>query len=115
MADLRRATLRGANPSRAIIGWTVFGFTDLEDVDGFSSVTHEGPSFIGLESIESIYRSRGKFPKLLRGAGLPEKFIELIPSILVQPNQFYSCFISYSHADKIFARGLHEAKARRAG
>ncbi|HZG54291.1 MAG TPA: toll/interleukin-1 receptor domain-containing protein [Pyrinomonadaceae bacterium] len=26
-----------------------------------------------------------------------------------QPIQFYSCFISYSHADKLFARRLHDA------
>ncbi|HLL77008.1 MAG TPA: toll/interleukin-1 receptor domain-containing protein [Pyrinomonadaceae bacterium] len=27
----------------------------------------------------------------------------------MQPIQFYSCFISYSHADKSFARRLHDA------
>ena len=27
----------------------------------------------------------------------------------MQPIQFYSCFISYSHADKAFARRLHDA------
>ena len=29
-------------------------------------------------------------------------------SLLNQPIQFYSCFISYNHADKTFARRLHD-------
>jgi len=29
-------------------------------------------------------------------------------SLVVSPIEFYSCFISYSHEDKLFARRLHE-------
>jgi hypothetical protein len=31
-----------------------------------------------------------------------------MPSLTAQAIQFYSCFISYSHADKAFARRLHD-------
>ena len=40
----------------------------------------------------------------LRGCGLPDKLIEYLPSLLNEAIQFYSCFISYSHEDKAFAR-----------
>ena len=39
--------------------------------------------------------------------GLPDTFIDYIPSLFNQPIQFYSCFISYSHQDEAFAKRLH--------
>ena len=95
MADLRQAELQGADITRATIGWTIFVFADLGDVDGFSSVNHEGPSFLGIESIESIYRSR---------RNLPNKFL---PFLLSKPIHMYSCFISYSTKDRDFAERFH--------
>ncbi len=43
----------------------------------------------------------------LRGCGVPEQFITYAKSLVASPIEFYSCFISYSHADKSFARRLH--------
>lgn len=43
----------------------------------------------------------------LRGCGLPETLIEYLPSLLNQPIQFYSCFISYSTKDQDFADRLY--------
>ena len=43
----------------------------------------------------------------LRGVGLPDTLIEYLPSLLNQPIQFYSCFISYSAKDQEFAERLH--------
>ena len=40
--------------------------------------------------------------------GVPENFIQYIPSLVANPIEFYSCFISYSHEDKLFARRLHD-------
>ena len=42
----------------------------------------------------------------LRGVGLPDNLIDYLPSLLNQPIQFYSCFISYSK-DQEFADRLH--------
>jgi hypothetical protein len=39
--------------------------------------------------------------------GLPDNLIEYLPSLLGRAIEFYSCFISYSHEDKVFARRLH--------
>ena len=43
----------------------------------------------------------------LRGVGLPDNLIDYLPSLLNQPIQFYSCFISYSAKDQEFAERLH--------
>ncbi|MGH7842531.1 MAG: toll/interleukin-1 receptor domain-containing protein [Candidatus Binataceae bacterium] len=43
----------------------------------------------------------------LRGCGLPDEYIEYLPSLFNQAVQFYSCFISYSTRDQAFATRLH--------
>jgi TIR domain len=43
----------------------------------------------------------------LRGVGLPDNLIEYLPSLLNQPIQMHSCFISYSSKDHDFAEQLH--------
>ena len=108
-ANLSEAELIDADISAAIIGRTIFDGNDLSSVKGLDTLTHVGPSII---SINTIYRSDGNISdEFLRGAGVPEDFITHMPSLVVgaQPIQFYSCFISYSHADKPFARRLHDA------
>ncbi len=39
---------------------------------------------------------------------MPETLITFLPSMMEDAIQFYSCFISYSHADKDFAKRLHD-------
>ena len=104
-ADLRLADLFGANFSGATIGYTSFGDTDLSDVKGLETVRHDGPSMIG---IDTIYRSHGNIPPIfLRGAGVPENFIEYMRSLTGKALEFYSCFISYSTKDQKFADRLY--------
>ena len=43
----------------------------------------------------------------LRRAGIPEDFIEYMPSLAHKPFEFYSCFISYSSKDQAFADRLY--------
>jgi uncharacterized protein YjbI with pentapeptide repeats len=111
-ASLSSTNLTGAKLSRAdfdlaIIGFTTFGNNDLSSVKGLNNVTHFGPSTIG---VDTLYKSHGMIPEVfLRGAGLPESFITYFASLIAQPIEFYSCFISYSHADKSFAHRLHDA------
>jgi hypothetical protein len=105
-ANLSGAILDGATLDRAKVGWTVLGIIDLSKVQGLESVTHYGPSIIG---IDTLYRSQGQIPEVfLRGAGVPEDFIPYIRSLVGRPFEFYSCFISYNHTDKSFARRLHD-------
>jgi uncharacterized protein YjbI with pentapeptide repeats len=104
-ADLSGANLVGADLSRASVSDTIFRGNDLSDVKGLETVRHDGPSMIG---IDTIYRSHGKIPpKFLRGAGVPENFIEYMGSLAGKALEFYSCFISYSTKDQEFADRLH--------
>ena len=105
-ANLSQANLIGADFREARLGLTILGNVDLSEVQGLETVEHAAPSTIG---IDTIYRSRGNIPEVfLRGAGVPEVFIEYIRSLVANPIEFYSCFISYSHEDKAFARRLHD-------
>ncbi len=115
-ADLRGASLTDARLFRANLtaadlryvraAWTEFGNLDLSVAKGLDSVIHVGPSDI---SVSTLYKSGGKIPDVfLRGCGVPEDFIDFTRPLLGKAIEFYSCFISYSHADKSFARRLHD-------
>ncbi len=109
-ARLRWAKLSGANLNEtdfdeAVIGHTTFGDNDLSRVSELETVVHLGPSTIG---IDTIYRSKGKIPEaFLRGAGVPDNFIEYMHSLTGQALEYYSCFISYSTKDQNFADRLY--------
>src|SRR5260370_21598630 len=109
-AYLLLATLRGPDLSEANLSNCAMWFTSVSDIDlsgvkGLETVRHEGPSSIG---IDTIYRSKGKIPEVfLRGAGVPDDFITHMKSLVENPIEFYSCFISYSAKDKEFAERLY--------
>jgi len=110
--DLGRVNFGGANLCDSDFGgatarWTIFANVDLSAAKGLETMVHDGPSTVG---IDTIYLSKGKIPEVfLRGCGVPEQVIELARSIGRNPIEFYSCFISYAHEDKLFARRLHDA------
>jgi TIR domain/Pentapeptide repeats (8 copies) len=101
---LCRAKLTDANLTEARLHRTVFASTVLTKVKGLEKCHHVGPSSIDLQTLE---RS-GPLPNaFLRGMGLPDNFIDYLPSLLNEAIQHYSCFISYSTKDKGFAESLH--------
>ncbi len=105
MSNLTGADLAEADLSRSVAGWTAFTDVDLSRTKGLETVEHMGPSTIG---IDTIYNSKGQIPELfLRGAGVPDTFITYIRSLVGQPIEFHSCFISYSSRDDEFAQRLH--------
>ena len=105
-ANLSDADLSDADLSGARVGNTIFGNTDLSQANSLESVTHYGPSTIG---VDTLFRSNGKIPEIfLRGCGLRDEFIAYVPSFVGSAFEFYSCFISYNHEDKQFARQLHD-------
>jgi hypothetical protein len=104
-ADLSYADLHGADLKEASVGYTSFGDVDLSVVKNLETVQHEGPSTIG---IDTIYRSQGRIPEaFLKGAGVPDSFIDYMRSLVGSPIDYYSCFISYSSKDDAFARRLY--------
>lgn len=120
-ADLRRANLSGASLNAAVLRGSaltdtdfteaIFDATVLADVDlshpkGLETTHHRGPSHI---SADTLFRSQGKIPEVfLRGCGVPEALITYLPSMIGKAIEYYSCFISYSHAQKDFARRLDD-------
>jgi uncharacterized protein YjbI with pentapeptide repeats len=106
-AIFSRAHFYDTDLSNAKLWLTTFGDNDLSTVKGLETVIHEGPSIIG---IETLFNSGGKIPDVfLRGAGVPETLITQLPALIasIQPIQFHSCFISYSHQDEEFSQRLH--------
>jgi hypothetical protein len=103
-SDFLGANLATASLHGAILSETVLADTLLAAVRGLTYCEHLGPSVID-------YRTLQRSPELpvvfLRGCGLPETLIDYLPSLLNPVLQYYSCFISYSHQDKSFARRLH--------
>jgi uncharacterized protein YjbI with pentapeptide repeats len=104
-ANLSGAELTGADLSDVRFFQTVLAFNDLSQVIGLESVIHRGPTAIG---IETFFKSKGLIPEVfLRGAGVPDIFLQYAASLAGVPFEFYSCFISYSSKDEALAKRLH--------
>jgi hypothetical protein len=114
-ADFRNARLSSVNFSESSLDATdfqdanfafvVFASVDLSESVGLQTVTHGAPSTLG---IDTLYFSKARIPEIfLRGCGVPEDFIVFARSLLSNPIEYYSCFISYSGKDQEFAERLH--------
>ena len=103
-ANLNRTDLRGANFSDAYLSDTIFSNTVLTDAKGLENCRHITSSIIDHRTLQQSSPLPLTF---LRGCGLPEMLIDYLPSLLNQPIQYYSCFISYSHRDEAFAQRLY--------
>ena len=106
-ADLSDANLTDANLGDCRCSRTIFANLDLFEVRGLDSTKHLGPSTVGNDT---LFRSKGKISDaFLRGCGVPEGWIEYLPSLIgmLEPIQFYSCFISYSTENQDFAAHLY--------
>ena len=113
-ADLSNAVLDGANLRQAILYKTklqgarlfetILSNIDLSETIDLDKCKHEGPSIIDFRTL-SLSRS---LPQVfLRGVGLPDLYIDYIPSLTEQPFEYYSAFISYSSEDEEFAQRIH--------
>jgi uncharacterized protein YjbI with pentapeptide repeats len=116
--DLSGANLTGTNLHKTLIIGTVFRKADLSgasfnntviansdfsDASGLVNCVHNGPSSIDLQT---VIAPDGLPAAFLRGVGLPEDLISILPSLWMPKIEFYSCFISYSTRDQDFAARL---------
>jgi TIR domain/Pentapeptide repeats (8 copies) len=102
---LRRCTLSCTDFGYAILYEATFADVDLTDTIGLETISHLAPSTIG---IDTLFRSKGKIPEVfLRGCGVPEDFITYARSLVTNPIEYYSCFISHSSSDKDFVERLY--------
>jgi len=127
-ANLRRAVivgadLRGASLAGAVLEGTLID-CDLSTVKGLDETIHGAPSRISTSAVASL---GSPLPfAFLRGLGLRDWEIEVAalyhegstPRVaeiarrivdLRTDVEYFSCFISYSHADKTFADRLHNS------
>jgi|HubBroStandDraft_6_1064221.scaffolds.fasta_scaffold63259_2 hypothetical protein len=102
--NFSKVKLAKSNFHQATLSLTVFGDVDLSEATGLHTCQHLGPTTIDHRTIARSWPLPVSF---LRGCGLPESLITYLPSILNQPIQFYSVFISYSTRDQEFADRLH--------
>lgn len=104
--DIRQSYLGGTTFYLSTIHNTVFADIDLSTAKNLENANVYGKSTIG---IDTIFKSEGKIPvTFLRRCGIPEIFIQQMDSLTEKPDKFYSCFISYCHKDRRFARSLHD-------
>jgi uncharacterized protein YjbI with pentapeptide repeats len=102
-ANLREADLALANLTGAQLGNTIFAGTRLRDAVGLDLCRHVARSYLDYHTLAES----GSLPvSFLRGCGLSDKYIEFLPSLLLEAIRFYSCFISYSSKDEEFAQRI---------
>jgi hypothetical protein len=93
--------LAGTDFSNAHIGYAQFDDVDLSLAVRLDCIEFRGPCTLGFDT---IIRSNNRIPiTFLRGCGLPQQLITYLPTLLKQPIEFYSCFISYSTKNQEFA------------
>ena len=104
---LERASLYRADVSESILFQTGLIDSNLAGVKGLESCIHNGPSAIDHRTLAQS----GRLPmEFLQGCGLPEDYIAVVPRLYWEnPVEFYTCFISYSHADQEFAVKLERS------
>ncbi len=114
-ANLRDAVLTGVNLSYAYLVdailtganllFTTIANVDLRATTGLTEIDHIGPSHVELHSVQ--LPQDGSALNFLRGAGVPDEWIDFWRSTAMHPIQYHSCFISYSSKDERLARRLH--------
>jgi uncharacterized protein YjbI with pentapeptide repeats len=103
-ANIHSVHMRGTNVTGALFAETAFIDLNLSEVIGLEDCYYDSRSAVDYRTLS---RS-GSLPlSFLQGVGLSDSFIEYLPSLLNQPIQHYSYFISYSAKDETFARRLH--------
>lgn len=102
---LSRADLSNANLSGATIFWTVFTHVDLRLTKGLLDLVHLGPSAVDLPTIQLPQDSSALH--FLRGAGVPDEWIDFWRTTMANPIQYHSLFVSHSSEDDTLARRLH--------
>lgn len=103
-ASLSGANLSGAKLNNTYLYSTNFSDTNLDHVVGLETCRYSGPCTVDHRTLFEYEPLPSYF---LRGCGLPQALIDYLPSLRDNPIQFYSCFISYSTKDQIFADRLY--------
>ncbi len=112
--DLSHANLGGVKFECAVFGWTMLYNVTL-DHPSLAGASHNGPSFVDLSTLKNTAAAVRQTPELLpildaffSDCGLSKRDIGYFHSMINEPDEYYSCFISHSSTDKPFARHLFD-------
>jgi len=101
----QKVSLIDTNFNYSGLGGTIFANVDLSSVIGLTETFHYSHSSVDFDTIKNF---KGVFTiKFMQGVGLPDSFIEYAASFNNKSIPYYSCFISYSSKDEVFAKRLH--------
>jgi len=90
----------------AACGHTVFGDVDLSLSTGLETTQHYGLSMLGTDT---YLRSKGRIPDVfLRGCGIPDNVIAVLPSLVAETLKNPSLQILYHVDDQAFVDQLHQ-------
>ncbi|HEU5384120.1 MAG TPA: toll/interleukin-1 receptor domain-containing protein [Ktedonobacteraceae bacterium] len=103
--NLSDAELIGTDLSGAIFFGTIFANLDLRKTKGLAEIEHWGPSVIHLHTVHLPQNDSALH--FLRGAGVPDEWIDFWRIHMMHPIQYHSLFISYSNKDEMLAHRLH--------
>ncbi|HBP90228.1 MAG TPA: toll/interleukin-1 receptor domain-containing protein [Nitrospirales bacterium] len=103
-SDLTNANFEEAILLFAKFYEAIFGDTNLNGIVRSETINFFGPCTL---DIRTLIKSRDLPLKFLQGCGLPETLITYLPSLLIKPLEYLSCFISYSIKDKEFVGRLY--------
>lgn len=78
---------------------------DLRETKGLLKIRYKGPSIIDLPTV--LLPQDGSTLHFLRGAGVPDEWIDFYRATMQNPIQYHSCFISYASENLAFAKRLH--------
>jgi len=93
-----------SNFEGAMIIGNMFASSSLRDARGLEAPYRSANNSIG---IDTFFDSGGLPESFLRGARVPEEFIQYASSLTGTAIEYYSCFLSYTSKDEDFARRLY--------
>jgi hypothetical protein len=102
---LSNAYLNNTDLRKTKVQDTIFDMVDLHTVKGLAEIVHIGPSPVTLYTVQ--LPQDGSALLFLRGAGVPNEWIDSYLTHVMHPIQYHSVFISYSSHNEILAKRLH--------
>lgn len=103
--NLTAVNLNNANLSGARLRWATIAKVDLRLTKGLAEIEHQDPSVVQLHTIQ--LPQDGSALHFLRGAGIPDEYIDTWRTAMMHPIHYHSLFISYSSKDDMLASRLH--------
>jgi uncharacterized protein YjbI with pentapeptide repeats len=92
--------------SGCVVGYTVFQNCDMGSAQGLSSVRHDAPSTVGMDT---FFRSSGNLPtEFLQGVGSPNGLVEYQTSLANDEGLGREYYISCTEADVPFAEKIRD-------